>query len=276
MEQLFGVERLADEHHAISGEEIAQNTRMLVLLRVMPQHLRQHVQLTMDESTTYSELREKLLSFERATASHSSLAVYTEFVGGRDDKQQHDDVGPMDVDRIEGKTKAKQKVRAKETRAKTKAKAMAPATLRMTRAKEKERAPKALKVARMERVRGDCHRMFASFVVAKGIGVENAPSATTASTASKQSSATKSDTNVTTRTVQRIETMVLDLDEEDEAEEAEVRMVSEAYDLTYTDEDTDWVIFTDERWKKIVKPGSRTRTTWTWLVMAQGCQNDAS
>lgn len=35
----------------------------------------------------------------------------------------------------------------------------------------------------------------------------------------------------------------MDIDEEDEAQEAEVRMVSEAHDFTYSDEDTDWAIF---------------------------------
>ena len=64
-----------------------------------------------------------------------------------------------------------------------------------------------------------------------------------ASAASKQSGAAKSDTSVTAGTVRRVETILLDIDEEDEAWEAEVRMVSEAYDLTYSDEDTDWVIF---------------------------------
>ena len=75
----------------------------------------------MREKTTYSELREKLLSFERAATSYSSQAVYKEFdIGRGDDKQQHDDVVPKDIDRIKRKDKGKAKgkskgsVRAKE------------------------------------------------------------------------------------------------------------------------------------------------------------------
>ena len=69
----------------------------------------------MDESATYSELREKLLSFERTTTSYSSQAVCKDFdIGIRDDKQQH--VVPMDTERIKRKEKGKAKGKNKGKR----------------------------------------------------------------------------------------------------------------------------------------------------------------
>lgn len=131
---------------SIAGEEIAQNTRISVLLGVMPQHLRQHIQLTMDDKTTYSELREKLLSFERTATSYSSSSVYRQFdIGRREDK--HDESVPMDIDRIKGKVKGKAKGKGK---GKDKGKgSLGATTLPMTRAKARQRAQRAQRVARM-------------------------------------------------------------------------------------------------------------------------------
>lgn len=63
LEQVLGLERLAEEYRSVAGEEIAQKTKISVLLRVTPQKLRQHVQLMM------GGICEKLLSLERATSS---------------------------------------------------------------------------------------------------------------------------------------------------------------------------------------------------------------
>ena len=49
------------EYHAVSGEELAQNIKISAFLRVMPRDLRQHVQLMMDDSATYSEIRETVV-----------------------------------------------------------------------------------------------------------------------------------------------------------------------------------------------------------------------
>ena len=58
LEQLLGLERLAEEYGKVAKEEIGDNTKLSVLLSVMPAAVRQHLQLQMTEDTSYKEARE--------------------------------------------------------------------------------------------------------------------------------------------------------------------------------------------------------------------------
>ena len=226
----------------------------------MPQHLRQHIQLTMD-------LREKLLSFERTTTSYSCSPVYKEFdIGRRDDK--HDEAVPMDVDRIEGKDKGKAqgKGKGKDGRGKDKGKGYGSYNTANDKGKGKGKSAKGSKGGKDDKGKKGLTSDVCKLLWWKCYWSRECPvrtlrqvsdsySTTTpsgaASAVSKQSSATKSDASVTAGT----ETILLDIDEEDEAEEAEVRMVSEASDLTYSDEDGGEGKF--EHYMDLVGDGSR-------------------
>ena len=50
-------------------EDTSDNTKLSVLLRVMPAAVRQHLQLQMTEDTSYKEAGEKMLAYERTTTS---------------------------------------------------------------------------------------------------------------------------------------------------------------------------------------------------------------
>ena len=108
LEQLLGLERLAEEYGKVAKEEIGDNTKLSVLLRVMPAAVRQHLQLQMTEDTSYKEAREKMLAYERTTTSWGSQAIYKELAITKD-HDRHDEVIPMDVDRVKGKEKGKGK-----------------------------------------------------------------------------------------------------------------------------------------------------------------------
>ena len=43
LEQVLGLERIAEEYHAVAKEEISDNTKLSVLLYTVPQKLRQHL-----------------------------------------------------------------------------------------------------------------------------------------------------------------------------------------------------------------------------------------
>ena len=58
LEQLLGLERLAEEYAKVAKEDISDNTKLSVLLRVMPAAVRQRLQLQMTEDTSYKEGRE--------------------------------------------------------------------------------------------------------------------------------------------------------------------------------------------------------------------------
>ena len=107
LEQVLGLERLSEEYHTVSKEEISDNTKLSVLLRVVPQHLRQHLQLQLDEAATYANVRERVLAYERTTTSWTSSAVYRE-LDIKDSGNRGDEAVPMEIDRVKGKLKGKQ------------------------------------------------------------------------------------------------------------------------------------------------------------------------
>ena len=77
-----------------------------MLLRVVPQHLRQHLQLQLDEAATYANVRERILADERTSISWTSSAVYRE-LDIKDNGNRGDEAVPMKIDRIKGKSKGK-------------------------------------------------------------------------------------------------------------------------------------------------------------------------
>ena len=54
LEQILGLERLAEEYFQVSRDELSDNTKLSVLLKVAPAHLRQHLQLQMDDKSGYA------------------------------------------------------------------------------------------------------------------------------------------------------------------------------------------------------------------------------
>ena len=52
-EQVNTLERVADEYQKVAGVAIGPDVRLGVLVRVLPQHLRQHIQRQMTETSTY-------------------------------------------------------------------------------------------------------------------------------------------------------------------------------------------------------------------------------
>ena len=59
LEQLLGLQRLAEEYGKVAKEDIGDNTKLSVLLRVMPAAVRQHLQLQMTEDTSYTRRPER-------------------------------------------------------------------------------------------------------------------------------------------------------------------------------------------------------------------------
>ena len=112
LEQVLGLERIAEEYHAVAKEEISDNTKLSVLLRAVPQKLRQHLQLQLDEAATYAVVRNRVLAYERTTTSWTSQAIYRE-LDIKDSGTRNDEAVPMEIDRVKGKSKGKQKGKGK-------------------------------------------------------------------------------------------------------------------------------------------------------------------
>ena len=65
LEQLQSLERLAEEYRKASGQEVSDDILLSTLLRVLPRYLQQHIQLTMEETTNFQQVKQKILSYER-------------------------------------------------------------------------------------------------------------------------------------------------------------------------------------------------------------------
>ena len=65
LEQIQNMERLAEEYRKASNLEISDDVMLSTLVRVLPRHIQQHVQLSMDEDSSFAQVRERVLAHER-------------------------------------------------------------------------------------------------------------------------------------------------------------------------------------------------------------------
>ena len=103
-EQVDGLERVCGEYEHVSGRAIDPNVMLGSLMRCLPQAIRQHVQLSMTEESTYESVRSYILAYEITTTSWSVTKVHQSL--GIVDPPVNPDVVPMEVDAVQkGKRK---------------------------------------------------------------------------------------------------------------------------------------------------------------------------
>ena len=103
-EQVDGLERVCGEYERVSGRAIDPNVMLGSLMRCLPQAIRQHVQLSMTEASTYESVRSYILAYEITTTSWSVTKVHQSL--GIVDPPVNPDVVPMEVDAVQkGKRK---------------------------------------------------------------------------------------------------------------------------------------------------------------------------
>jgi len=71
LDQVLGLERMRAEYVRSSGTEIPDDIMLSVLVRSLPKAVQQHVQLQLNESSTYDQVRAMVVSYERTTTSWS-------------------------------------------------------------------------------------------------------------------------------------------------------------------------------------------------------------
>ena len=114
-EQVFGLERISHEYTRISGRSVGDDVLLGTLLRCLPQHIRNHIQLVMTEQSTYHQVRAYVLACETTTTSWSPQRVH-QALGVTAPPQNPNDNGPvpMEIDRVKGKGKEKGKGKGKD------------------------------------------------------------------------------------------------------------------------------------------------------------------
>ena len=61
LEQIQGLERVADEYTPESGSDVSEDIPLTTLVKALPVQLRQHVQLHMDENSTFQVSKDKCI-----------------------------------------------------------------------------------------------------------------------------------------------------------------------------------------------------------------------
>ena len=112
MECVLALEEVVHQYNQVTGEEYPKSLLMGTLIRCSPPHLRQHLQLTLQDSSTYKSVKETMLLYEKTTKAWSSESVLRE-VGATQGSKQHDEPTPMEVDQVQGHHKGKGKGKGK-------------------------------------------------------------------------------------------------------------------------------------------------------------------
>ena len=96
MECILALEEVVHQYNQVTGEEYPKSLLMGTLIRCSPPNLRQHLQLTLQDSSTYKNVKEAMLLYEKTTKAWSSESVLRE-VGATQGSRQ-DEPTPMEID----------------------------------------------------------------------------------------------------------------------------------------------------------------------------------
>ena len=111
-EQIVGLERLRSEYTRCSGQDLSDDLCLSVLVRCLPSQLRQHVQLQMQDSHTFQDIKNYALSYELTTSTRTTSKVHTE-LGVIPAPISAGGPAPMEVDALTSKGKGKGKFKSK-------------------------------------------------------------------------------------------------------------------------------------------------------------------
>ena len=78
LEQVQTLERLGDEYQKTSGNNIADDILLTTLIRALPRAVQQHIQLGMTNSTTYQEVKDKVVAYERVSSTWTREKILVE------------------------------------------------------------------------------------------------------------------------------------------------------------------------------------------------------
>ena len=120
-EQIQGLDRIADEYRRSSGSDVNEDILLTTLVKALPKQLQQHIQLNLSETSTYGEIKEKVIAYERLNTTWSREKVYSELGAVTSYATDSGGAAPMEVNQIKGKSKGKgQKGKAQKGKGKDK------------------------------------------------------------------------------------------------------------------------------------------------------------
>ena len=115
-EQIMNMELLVNQYDQLSTKQFDRDILLGVLLRACPDSVRQHLTLSVNEGTSYAEVKEKILAYERSSRFWTAGDVMKQ-LNDRPSTKTTDGPVAMEVDAVNRKVKVKAK--ARKVRAKT-------------------------------------------------------------------------------------------------------------------------------------------------------------
>ena len=117
LEYVLVYERLIREYESVSNTFYPDNLKMSTLLKGLPSDVKRHIQLNLSGDTTYTGLRDKLLQFEKTTASWTTehvmrglqLTSSTTSSFGMPFMGDQSSPSPMEIDRLHAESGGKSK-----------------------------------------------------------------------------------------------------------------------------------------------------------------------
>ena len=106
-----GLDRLISEYQKACGQAVPEEVALSVLIRCLPQHIKQHIQLSLDSATKYSDVWSRILGFESVTNSWTTGRIHNEFGIGA---ASSTGPVPMEIDRVQDKGYFKGKGKGKK------------------------------------------------------------------------------------------------------------------------------------------------------------------
>lgn len=114
LDQVLGLERLRAEYAKSSGTDVSNDLMLSVLVRSLPRHIQQHVQLQMDETSAYEDIRSLVVGYEKVTTSWSPNKIHNELgIVSPPPASNPSGPAPMEVDLVTGNPKGKAKGKGK-------------------------------------------------------------------------------------------------------------------------------------------------------------------
>ena len=116
LEHIQLLERVRTEYRKASGVELADDIQLSVLVRCLPKHIQQHVQLQLKEDSTYNDVRNAVLGYENVTQNWSEKKIFTELGVVQSYGTSGGGPAPMEIDVVTWKEKGSSRAKARTTR----------------------------------------------------------------------------------------------------------------------------------------------------------------
>ena len=120
--QILKLEEHFLQYDRLGGSKLSSDMKSAVLLRAVTGQMKVHLNLTLNEGSSYTKIREAILAFDTATTKWNESAALSFNLSPIQPASDQGGPMPMEIDRVQQKGKDKGKGKSKESKGKSKGK----------------------------------------------------------------------------------------------------------------------------------------------------------